>query len=342
MKYPRPLQHGSTIAITAFSAGIAKQHLARFQVVRENLLSAGFNVIAGECLYGQTKHVSAPARQRADELMSFLLDDNIDAIYPPWGGEIAIELLPLLDFEQLQKVRPKWILGFSDISTMTAVLTAKLGWATVHCSNLMDLTPKATDPLTSHTLKHLATATGESFTQTATTSYATDWPDFVTDPTAGFRTDQPTRWQWLVKPHTGTSIQGRLIGGCWDTMIHLFDTPFLDLKMLAKAYPEGLLLYLENAEMSPPALVRAIHNMKFRGVFSVINGLLLGRSAAAKPLSEQSLHYHEVLSQYLTDLGIPVIIDMDIGHQPPNLTLINGATATVRAGENAVLHQTLN
>ena len=146
MKYPKPLQQGSTVAITAFSSGIAKKHDARFRVVRENLESRGFNVIVGKCLYGQTKHVSAPAQQRADELMSFLMDDEIDAIYPPWGGELAIELLPLIDFAKLQTAKPKWILGFSDISTIAAVFASKLRWATAHCSNLMDLTSEANDP----------------------------------------------------------------------------------------------------------------------------------------------------------------------------------------------------
>lgn len=50
MKYPKPLQQGSTVAITAFSSGIAKKHDARFRVVRENLESRGFNVIVGKCL----------------------------------------------------------------------------------------------------------------------------------------------------------------------------------------------------------------------------------------------------------------------------------------------------
>ncbi|MGF1717587.1 LD-carboxypeptidase [Photobacterium chitinilyticum] len=54
--------------------------------------------------------------------MSFLLNEDIDA---------------------LTKVKPKWILGFSDVSTITAVLSSKLGWATAHCSNLMDLTSNA-------------------------------------------------------------------------------------------------------------------------------------------------------------------------------------------------------
>ena len=33
--------------------------------------------------------------------MSFLLDDTLDAIAAPWGGELAMEILPLLDFDRL-------------------------------------------------------------------------------------------------------------------------------------------------------------------------------------------------------------------------------------------------
>ncbi len=113
MIYPEPLKKGSTIAITAFSSGIAKKHEARYQFVLEYLISQGFKIVEGQCLRGQQKHVSAPAQQRADELMSLLLDDEIDAIAPPWGGggELAMELLPLLDFNMLAKAKPKWIFG---------------------------------------------------------------------------------------------------------------------------------------------------------------------------------------------------------------------------------------
>jgi len=342
MKYPKPLQQGRTVAITAFSSGIAKKHDARFRVVRENLESRGFNVIVGKCLYGQEKHVSAPAQQRADELMSFLMDDEIDAIYPPWGGELAIELLPLIDFAKLQTARPKWILGFSDVSTIAAVFASKLRWATAHCSNLMDLTCEANDPLTANTLTHLSTSTGGNFSQTASKLYASSWPDIVTEPTSGIMPDTPTNWKWLVKPESGSSIEGRLIGGCWDTLSHLFETEYLDLKGLSQSYSEGIVLYLENSEMSPTELTRTILNMKFRGVFSCISGLLLGRSAATKPKSEQCLSYDEVLEKNLMDIGIPVMIDLDIGHVLPNLTLINGAIAKIELNGTGALHQYLN
>lgn len=33
--------------------------------------------------------------------MEFLTRSDIDAVIPPWGGELAIQILPLLDFERL-------------------------------------------------------------------------------------------------------------------------------------------------------------------------------------------------------------------------------------------------
>lgn len=329
MKYPKPLQKGSTIAITAFSSGIAQDHLARFEVVTEHLKQQGFQLVVGQCLLGQFKHVSAPLEKRVEELMAFLMDDDIDAIYPPWGGELAMELLPLIDFSKLEKAKPKWILGFSDISTISAVFTSKLQWASAHCSNLMDLTPQSTDPLTLNTLTHLATPLGEEFRQVASSMHANSWPDIVNKPSSGFIANTPSNWRWLVKPDSSSMIEGRLIGGCWDTLSHLFDTEYLDLSAFAKRYPEGVLLYLENAEMPPTEVARTILNMKFRGVFSHINGLLLGRNAASEPNSDQALSYDEAIKNGLACTGIPVMMDLDIGHLPPNLTLINGAVAKV-------------
>ena len=56
MNYPQPLRSGSTIAVTAFSAGIEKEHKARFELVKTYLESLGFQIVVGDCLYGQVKH----------------------------------------------------------------------------------------------------------------------------------------------------------------------------------------------------------------------------------------------------------------------------------------------
>ncbi|WP_409993773.1 LD-carboxypeptidase [Roseateles oligotrophus] len=58
------------------------------------LQQRGLRVLEGQTLRREHKQCSAPAAERAAELQSFLLDPEIGAVLPPWGGERAIELLP--------------------------------------------------------------------------------------------------------------------------------------------------------------------------------------------------------------------------------------------------------
>lgn len=51
--------------------------------------------------------------------------------------------------------------------------------------------------------------------------------------------------------------------------------------------------------------------------------------AGPTPTTKTSLSYPEALRAVLGDLPIPVLFDVDIGHQPPQFTLINGAMAHV-------------
>ena len=87
MKYPRPLDIGSKIGITAFSSGVPSGCHDRLDLVIKSLKVRGFEVLEGINLRSNEKHVSANARDRANELMTFLCDDSLDAIFPPWGGE---------------------------------------------------------------------------------------------------------------------------------------------------------------------------------------------------------------------------------------------------------------
>lgn len=154
-KISKPLKKGDKIGITAPSSGVAIEHYARLDLVLDNLRSMGFQIVEGSCLRKQYKHVSAPKHGRADEFMQFWKDPGIKAIMPPWGGEILVEILPLIDFKELNKHEPKWLSGYSDTSTLLLPLTTLTGIATVHGSNLMDLSPTQTDPLTTSLIKVL-------------------------------------------------------------------------------------------------------------------------------------------------------------------------------------------
>lgn len=126
IRFPSRLVSGDLVAITAPSSGVPAHRHARFDLAINALKSKGFRVVEGQCLRSQHKNKSADKALRASELMQFLCDPEVKAVMPPWGGDLAIELLELIDFEKLKAVEPKWFSGFSDLTTLHLPLTTEL------------------------------------------------------------------------------------------------------------------------------------------------------------------------------------------------------------------------
>ena len=331
-RYPAPLRPGACIAITAPSSGVVAALHPRLDLAIAHLRAQGFRVEEGRCLRQQCHDASASADERAAELMHFLLRDDIDAVIPPWGGELAVELLDRLDWRALQGARPKWLLGYSDTSTLLLALTLELGWATAHGPCLMDMVAAQNDALTAAAMAALALPAGSEFRQQPSAKWQAQWTDFAQDPACTYRLTEPTRWRCLNRD-AGTPIEcsGRLIGGCIDTLMHTAGTRFGDVRaFIAQARAEGVLLYLENAEQSPTALVRALHRLRWAGWFDDLSGLLIGRSAAPEATGEARLRYADALQSVVGALPCPVLADLDIGHKAPQMLLVNGALATLQ------------
>jgi muramoyltetrapeptide carboxypeptidase len=330
LRFPKPLSKGDLIAVTAPSSGVSGGALKRLDLVLEHLRNLGYRVVEGDCLRAEHKDASAPRDKRAQELMRFLVDPHVSAILPPWGGELASELLDLLDFESLRSVQPKWLLGYSDLSTLQLPLTLVSGWATAHGSNMMELAPTQTDPLTTAVLSILAADFSTPVRQNSSSHYQTKWVDFAIKADAPLNLTEPTLWKRLDGVPEPVAFRGRLIGGCLDSVAWLAGSKYGDIPGFVKESGSvGTVLYFENAEMPPTALVRALLAIRRCGWFDGLSGLLVGRSAGHVPDSPDSLSYAEALVSTLGDLPFPVLYDVDIGHQPPQFTLINGAVAHV-------------
>ncbi|MCG7547378.1 S66 peptidase family protein [Pseudoalteromonas sp. Of7M-16] len=330
MLYPSPLSSGSKIAVTAFSSGVAAPCHPRLNIVLQDLKNRGFEVLEGQCLREDNLHVSAPLEARVAELMAFLCDDSIDAIMAPWGGEIAMDILPKLDWQRLETAKPKWLMGFSDISTVLTSISCKLGWATCHCTNLMQLGLNQTDELTARVFEHLATPTGGEFKQTAAQFFERRHADYSKEPTAAFNLSEPSQWKILNNAyHDEVEFTGRLIGGCIDTHMVLYGSEyFLPHKKLINR-EDPVIYYFENGELTPTQYFRAFQSLKLKGAFDNASGILIGRNAAQVARGDG---YDDLiaLQQSLGELEIPVLYDVDVSHQSPNLTMVNGALANVK------------
>lgn len=339
IRFPKPLRPGDLIAVTAPSSGVSGPLLARLDLVLGHLRSLGYRIVEGACLRQQYKDASAPREQRALELMRFLTDPAVAAILPPWGGVLASELLESIDFQALRSTEPKWLLGFSDLSTVQLPLTLVSGWATAHGPNLMELAPTQTDKLAAAALAILATDLQVPVRQVSSRAFQKQYIDFAVQVDAPWNLTEPTVWKRLDGSMEPVDFRGRLIGGCLDTIAWLAGTRFGDIPAFVRQAGEcGTILYLENVNMAPPGLVRALLALRRHRWFDSLSGLLIGRSTGPVPESPDSLSYTEALSATLGDLRYPVLYDVDVGHQPPQFTLINGAIGHVQyqAGSGSV------
>ncbi|WP_406010367.1 LD-carboxypeptidase [Streptomyces sp. NBC_00637] len=322
VRYPRPLSPGDRVGVTAPSSGVAKELRERLDVAARDVQARGYEVVVGQCMDG-SGHVSASAADRASELMSMLTDPTIRAVVPPWGGETAIDLIPLLDWDRLRETEPTWLVGFSDISTLITPLTLLTGTATVHGNNLMDTPYRVSEGLLSW-LDIVAAPPGHRFTQTPPGRHrTTGFDDFAAFPDVReYTLDSAGTWTRL-DGSADVEAEGRLIGGCIETLCNLAGSPYLDVSAFARdESPDGLLVYVEAAGDDAFTICRNLHGMRLAGFFDRANAVLVGRTGAP---NNASLSQHEAVLDALGCLNVPIIADVECGHVPPYMPIVNGA-----------------
>ncbi len=318
IRVPRPLVPGDRIGVTSPSSGVESRHAERLAVAVGSLEARGFVVEMGDCM-GADTHVSAPKQQRADELMRMLLAPTIAAVVPPWGGETAIDLLSLLDFEALAAAEPCWLVGYSDLTTVMVPLMLRSGWATLHGANLMDTPYQAPDGL----LHWTDVAAAAEVHQTAPGRWRNGFVDYERWPGVDrFDLDEPGGWH--VLGGGDADVSGVLVGGCVETLSPLAATPYADVAAFGREHAEeGLVVFLEACEWQSYDVARALHGFVLAGWFEHANAVVIGRpSAPDAPGWTQA----DAVADALADLGIPVLLDVDCGHHAPYTPMVTGVT----------------
>ena len=340
VRFPAPLNPGDRIAVTSPSSGVDDSLRGRLDFAVATVRSRGYDVVVGRCMDGAT-HVSAPAAERAAELTAFLTDPEIRAVVPPWGGETAIDLVPLLDWEAIGAAEPTWFVGFSDISTLLTPMTLLTGVATLHGNNLMDTPYDVPAPLLSW-LDIAAMPTGGSFTQASPGVHRSGgWDDWAATPEVTAHTfDATGSWTRLDPADDDVDVSGRLVGGCIETLCNLAGTPYADVARFAETHAsEGLIVYVEAAEDDAATICRNLHGMRLAGFFAGARAVLVGRTNAP---DHPTLTQHEAVLDALGCLDVPIIGDVECGHVPPHLPIVNGALGRLLlAADEQSLTQTL-
>lgn len=331
LRYPAPLRPGDRIGVTAPSSGVPEPLWPRFEVAVQWLRARGFEVEVGDCVRAPS-HVSAPREQRAAELNRMLTDPAIRAVVPPWGGETGIDLLDLLDLDAIAAAEPTWCVGFSDTSTWLTPLTLRTGVATIHGQNLMD-TPYAVPDGLAHWVDVASAPPGAAIVQRSPGRHrAAGHDDYEAHPAVDEYTLE-AEGDWLRlngAAHEPLTLTGRVVAGCVETLVAVSGTPWGNVRAFADAHaPDGILHVLDVCEWGAFDIARALHGMRLAGWFAGSNGILVSRTRAP---GADGFSQHDAVLDALGCLGVPIVADVECGHVPPYLALVNGAPTTVVMG----------
>ncbi len=98
---------------------------------------------------------------------------------------------------------------------------------------------------------------------------------------------------------------------------------------------DSFLVESEPKKRSLFLLWRAVWQMKHAGWFAHVKAFLIGRPAVYGQELMGLDQYHAVWD-LLKDYGVPVIMDVDIGHLAPMMPLVCGSYATVQVNGNDI------
>lgn len=325
IRYPKQLKKGDMIGITAPSQSA---NFEKIDKAIDTLKVLGFKVIETKNVRNKEQYfVSSDGKTRADEFMSLYQNPKVKHIICARGGEFLMDMIPYLhEYHNLLRIiEPvKFVQGYSDNSLLNYYLTTNYNIATMHAENINDFWMEHLEKTQLNTIdvitgKYL----GKEFMQDSFEKYQLN--EYEDGNFQGYHLTEEVKYQLLGSKEKSFSVQGRIIGGCIDVITQLLGTKYDKTEEFISQFPEGMIWYLDNAELSFQEFYRRLFQMREAGWFENINCLLVGRSFVKEVVNQFSLEV--ALQKALGKLHIPIVYDVDIGHVPPQFVIINGAKA---------------
>ena len=332
MRYPKYLTNNSTICFVAPAFGCnIEPYKSAFENGIKKLQELGHKIQLGpNCYEGAGIGISNTPQACAKEFMEQWCDSGNEALFSCGGGELQCEILPYLDFEKIKASEPKWFMGYSDNTNLGLLLATICDTASVYGPNApaFGMEPWHRSVQDAYDLVCGNQLSFESYDGWQIESLKTE-----EEPLLPYNiTEKPSiRTMNMEKPFTG-----RLLGGCMDIVANLIGTRFDKVNEFIDRYAEdGIIWFLEACDLNLMSIRRALWSMEQAGYFRHVKGFIIGRP----------LHYIEeafgldrysAVTSMLEKYGVPIVMDMDLGHLPPTMPLVNGAVATVALAEEKV------
>ena len=302
-RIPPYLKPGDTIGITC-PAGFMT--LADIQPAAETLKSWGFNLRIGKTVGLRDFIFGGTDSERLSDLQQMLDDPSIQAIMCARGGYGSVRIIDQLDFRKFVQ-KPKWIIGFSDITVIHAQLNHNFRVASIHskmCNSFPDHPEEVEKGQWESILSIRSALTGTPI-------------------------DYPVSFDAGNRPGQG---QGILAGGNLKTIESLAGSA-------SDLITDGTILFLEDIGEYLYSIDRMFYNLKRSGKLEKLNGLLIGafRVKPDDPGDEFGRSIYNIVSDQVASYKYPVCFNFPVGHQKINYALKCGVRHELNISKDGVI-----
>lgn len=324
MRYPDFLKDNGNIGFVAPAFGCASEpYKSAFDNALKKLHAMGFGTHEGSnCRMEKGIGISNTPQKCAKELMYEYTNPQNDILMSCGGGELMCEVVPYIDFEKIKAARPRWFMGYSDNTNFTYLSAVLSDTAAVYGPCAPAFGMEEWHPSLYDAMDFLG---GRKLKFSNYDSWEIESLKNDKNPLAVYNTTEMSCIKASVDGKI--KISGRVIGGCLDCLSNLIGTKFDKTKEFCEKYKEdGQIWFLEACDLNPVSVRRALWQLKNAGWFENARGFLFGRSMH---FGEEmfGIDQYNAITDSLEDLGVPVIMDLDIGHLPPMMPIVVGALA---------------
>ena len=144
MIVPDKLKKGDIIGVVAPSNPIIGDNIEEIKKAKEIIEADGFRVKFSKNLFSNTNIYSGTAKEKAEDINNMFADKDVKMIWCAKGGNNSNSTFEYLDFDII-KNNPKIICGYSDITSITNIITEKTGLVTFSSTNFKTIATDETD-----------------------------------------------------------------------------------------------------------------------------------------------------------------------------------------------------
>jgi muramoyltetrapeptide carboxypeptidase len=303
---PPHLSRGSTVALAApaFLFDPAQLEIGRARLEK----TFGVTAVTSKTVHERQAYFAGSDERRLEELYESLTDPSTAAVLTIRGGygcsRIYADLLSRL--KKHRGLKPKIVLGYSDVTILLNGLYQDLGWITFH------------GPVVAgRAIREPLAAEAETFTRAL---FSKEPLGTITDP--GMKTLVPGQ------------AQGPIVGGCLSLLVGSLGTTYeIDTR--------GKILFIEEVDERPYRIDRMLTQLLHAGKFDGVRGVVFGQMALCEPYPiekdpDQTTALGAIrlaLGAYLKKRRIPTIYDFPAGHGKPQITFPIGVKVKLVADQ---------